>query len=101
MGKLIEGDPKKLAGKKCDDKGQIWNDSGKVIGRCEPIPNDEREPTSSAPFEDFPDAVVDPSGKILFEGKKVGIVTEGDIKKLAGKKGMLSQLKKKNRKKRD
>lgn len=86
VGKIIEGDIKKLMGKKPDKDGNIWNDSGKIIGKAEPIPDDDREPASTAPFEDFPDAVVDASGKILFENRKVGVVTEGDPKTLAGKK---------------
>lgn len=59
----------------------------KVIGKCEPIPEEEREVVSNAPFEDFPDAIVeDASGKITFEGKKIGIVVEGNPKELVGKK---------------
>jgi len=86
VGKLVEGDAKKLAGKTVSADGKIWNDAGKVIGRAEPLPEDEREPASTSPFEDFPDALVDKSGKILYEGKQVGVLVEGDAKKLAGKK---------------
>ncbi|KAH0559556.1 hypothetical protein GP486_003932, partial [Trichoglossum hirsutum] len=84
FGRLIEGNPKGLIGKTLDAEGKIWNDSGKVIGQAEVLP--EANMISTAPFEDFPDAVVDDSGKILFEGKAVGILVEGDPKKLAGKK---------------
>lgn len=86
FGQLIEGDPKKLAGKKVDAEGQIWDDKGKVIGRVELLPESEREAEPSAPFEDFPDSIVDKSGNVIFEGKIVGKLIEGDAKKLEGKK---------------
>jgi hypothetical protein len=85
VGQLIEGDPKKLAGKKVDEEGKIWNDAGKVIGQAEPFPEKDDAPLS-APFEDFPDAVIDAKGNVLFEGRIVGKVVEGDAKKLEGKK---------------
>ncbi|RAL67384.1 hypothetical protein DID88_008140 [Monilinia fructigena] len=74
VGQLIEGDAKKLAGKKCDKEGKIYNDTGKVIGRAEPLP--EVEENESAPFEDFAGAIVDKSGKKMI-GKTVD--EDGDI----------------------
>ena len=85
LGRIVEGVTSKLVGKKCDAEGKIWSD-GKVIGRAEIIPHDEREEDSGAPFEDFPDAVVDSDGNVNFEGQIVGKLVEGDAKKLAGKK---------------
>ncbi|OWP05467.1 hypothetical protein B2J93_6374 [Marssonina coronariae] len=86
FGQLVSGDPKKLYGKKVDAQGQIWDDSGKVIGTAELLPEDERLAEISAPFEDFPDSVLDKSGNVLFEGKIVGKLVQGDAKKLEGKK---------------
>ncbi|KAK0100148.1 hypothetical protein ONS95_008486 [Cadophora gregata] len=83
-GQLIEGDPKKLAGKKVDVEGQIWDDKGVIIGRAELLPESDREVTS-APFEDFPDCVVDKSGDVLFDGRIIGKLVQGDGKKLEGK----------------
>lgn len=83
VGQLVEGDAKKLAGKKCDKEGKIYNDTGKVIGRAEPLP--EAEENESSPFEDFPGAIVDKTGKIIFEGQIIGQVTDGDVKKMIGK----------------
>ncbi|KAJ8068692.1 hypothetical protein OCU04_002391 [Sclerotinia nivalis] len=83
IGQLIEGDAKKLAGKKCDKEGKIYNDTGKVIGRAEPLP--EVEENASSPFEDFPGAIVDKSGKVTFEGQIIGQVIDGDVKKMIGK----------------
>lgn len=56
-----------------------------VIGRAEPIPDDEKEDDVETPFEDFPGAVVEKSGNVVWEGKVIGKLTEGDPKKLAGK----------------
>lgn len=86
LGRLVEGDAKKLAGMKVDEEGNIWNDRGKVIGRAEPLPEKEREELLSAPFEDFPDAILDGEGNVLFEGQIIGKLVEGDAKKLKGKK---------------
>ena len=88
VGQLVEGEAKKLVGKKCDAEGKIWNDSGKVIGRAEPFP-EAVEGALTAPFEDFPDAVVDAKGNVLFEGRIIGKVIEGDAKTLEGKKASL------------
>jgi len=86
FGILVEGEAKKLAGKKVDAEGKIWDDSGKVLGRAELLPEEERAQEPSAPFEDFPDSIVDSKGNVIFEGKIVGKVVEGDPKKLDGKK---------------
>jgi hypothetical protein len=86
FGRVVEGELSKLIGKKCDAEGKIWSDSGKVIGSADIIPQDERDEISEAPFEDFPDAVVDSKGNVTFEGEVVGKLIEGDAKKLAGKK---------------
>lgn len=91
IGQLVEGDPKKLAGKKCDAEGKIWNDAGKVIGRAEPLP-EAVEGELTAPFEDFPDAVVTAKGEVVFENRVIGKVVEGDPKKLEGKKANLPTL---------
>jgi hypothetical protein len=47
---------------------------------------DDRDEPTEAPFEDFPDAVVDSKGNVIFEEKIVGRLIEGDAKKLSGKK---------------
>ncbi|CAM1510612.1 Fc.00g009470.m01.CDS01 [Cosmosporella sp. VM-42] len=85
VGHVIEGDVKKLQGKRSDENGEIWNDSGKVIGKAEPLPDSEREDLKQfAPFENFPGATVEEDGKVMHEGKQVGVVTEGDPKRLNG-----------------
>ncbi|KAL8344897.1 hypothetical protein RB601_005100 [Gaeumannomyces tritici] len=86
VGRIREGVLGHLVGKRVDETGAIWNDSGAVMGRAEPIPADELESMTKAsgPFEAFPDAVVDAKGMVAFEGELVGKVVEGDAKKLRG-----------------
>ena len=86
IGRLVEGNAKELAGKKCDAEGQIWNDSGKVIGRCELIPENEREEKPEGPFAGLEGCVVVKGGMVEDEeGNTVGQVVEGDPKKLVGR----------------
>ena len=87
IGRLAEGsDAKKLVGKTVDEEGNIWNDTGRVIGKAEPIPESEREDATKdfAPFENFPDAIVEADGRVTSDGKQVGEVVEGDPKRLKG-----------------
>lgn len=89
VGRLAEdSEVKKLVGKSVDEDGNIWNDKGKVIGKAEPIPESERNDKDKdfAPFENFPDAVVEADGRVTSDGKQVGEVVEGDPKRLKGSK---------------
>ncbi|KAI1361683.1 hypothetical protein F5Y08DRAFT_342427 [Xylaria arbuscula] len=84
-GQVVQGILKHLVGKKIGDNGEIFNDAGKVIGKAEPIPDSEREENEEpSPFEAFPGAVVGDDGDVMFNGEKIGVVIEGDAKKLKG-----------------
>ncbi|KAL9101561.1 MAG: hypothetical protein Q9163_003190 [Psora crenata] len=86
IARLVEGNVKELAGRKCDEQGQIWNDSGKVVGRCELIPENERESKPEGPFAGLEGCVVVKDGMVEDEdGNTVGIVVEGDPKRLVGR----------------
>lgn len=86
IARLVEGNAKELAGRKCDKEGQIWNDSGKVIGRCELIPANEREAKPEGPFAGLEGCVVVKGGMVEDEeGNTVGQVVEGDAKRLVGR----------------
>ena len=86
IARLVEGNAKELAGKKCDEEGQLWNDSGKVIGRCELIPDNEREAKPEGPFAGLEGCVVVKDGFVEDEdGNRVGVVVEGDAKRLVGR----------------
>ena len=86
IARLVEGNAKELAGRKCDEEGQIWNDSGKVVGRCELIPENEREAKPEGPFAGLEGCVVVKDGWVEDEdGNVVGVVVEGDAKRLVGR----------------
>jgi hypothetical protein len=86
IGRLVEGNPKELAGRKVDGEGQIWNDAGEVIGRCELIPPDQREEKPEGIFGGLEGLVVVKDGLVEdHEGNVVGRVVEGDPKKLIGR----------------
>lgn len=87
VGRVIEGDIKQLLGKRCDENGDIWNDAGKAVGKGEPLPDSEREGSKDfAPFENFPNAIVEADGSVTSDGQHVGTVVEGDPKRLKGSK---------------
>lgn len=87
IGEVVEGNVKQLVGKSADAEGYIWTD-GEKVGRGKPLSDADRQDhkKTSAPFENFPDAIVEADGKIMFEGKQVGTLVEGDAKKLKGSK---------------
>ena len=86
IGRMVEGNPKELAGRKCDKEGQIWDDSGNVVGRCEVIPPNEREAKPEGPFAGLEGCVVVKDGMVEDEeGNTVGVVVEGDPKRLVGR----------------
>ncbi|OAL07703.1 hypothetical protein IQ06DRAFT_300280 [Phaeosphaeriaceae sp. SRC1lsM3a] len=87
VARLVEGNPKELAGRKLDDQGQLWNDSGKVIGRVELIPENERESKPEGPFAGLEGLRVVADGKVADEDENiVGEVVEGNAKRLIGNK---------------
>lgn len=87
VARLIEGNPKELAGRKLDGEGQIWNDSGKVIGRVELIPEDEREAKAEGPFAGLEGLRVIADGLVADEDENVvGRIVEGNAKRLVGLK---------------
>jgi hypothetical protein len=85
VARLVEGNAKELAGRKLDAEGQIWNDSGKVIGRVELIPAEEREAKPEGPFAGLQGLRVVPDGKVADEDDNiVGEIVEGNAKRLVG-----------------
>ncbi|KAF1810547.1 hypothetical protein P152DRAFT_88875 [Eremomyces bilateralis CBS 781.70] len=85
IGRLVEGNAKDLAGRKCDGDGQIHNDTGKVVGRCELIPENERAGRGEGPFAGYEGLRVNRDGKVEdIDGNVVGVLSEGDSKRLVG-----------------
>ncbi|KUI55914.1 hypothetical protein VP1G_03283 [Cytospora mali] len=86
IGRIVQGIIDHLIGRKVDENGIIWNDSGKEIGRAEPIPDNElQEMMEPKPFESFEGNTIDGKGNVLWNGQQVGKVVEGDLKILQGK----------------
>ena len=87
IGKIVEGSPSDLAGKKCDENGYLYNDTGKVVGRCEPLPEEERQKKAEGAFSGLEGLHVVEGGYVQdAEENTVGEIVEGDAKKLIGMK---------------
>ncbi|KAI1605550.1 hypothetical protein PtrCC142_002262 [Pyrenophora tritici-repentis] len=85
VGKLVEGNLAELAGRKSDGEGLIHGDTGKVVGRCDIIPPNERPERKEGPFAGFEGLRVVKDGFVEDNaGNRVGQLTEGDPKRLVG-----------------
>lgn len=85
VGKLVEGNLKELAGRKSDGEGLIHGDTGKVVGRCELIPDNERVSKAEGPFAGLEGLKVVKDGMVEdADGNVVGIIVDGNPKKLIG-----------------
>lgn len=85
IGKLVEGNVKELAGRRCDEEGKIYSDTGKVVGRCEVLPENERVNKPEGIFAGLEGLHVNKEGYVEDEsGNTVGVVTEGNVKRLVG-----------------
>ena len=85
FGRIVEGDAKELAGRYCDENGYIYNDTGKVVGRCEVIPENERVQRGEGPFAGLEGLRVVKDGFVEDEdGNRVGEIVEGNVKRLVG-----------------
>jgi hypothetical protein len=83
VGKLVEGDAKKLFGKPCDEDGDILDSNGTVIGKAERFEEEEAQkdvhPLSGMRVNKQGD-VYDSNGEL------VGKLTEGLVSRCAGQK---------------
>lgn len=87
VGKLIEGDAKKLRGRCVDEDGEITDKYGNVKGRAEPYEPPEEEAPQEVDLSILEGKVVNKTGKVVdpATGAVFGRVVEGD-KRLAGRK---------------
>ncbi|KAJ5166576.1 uncharacterized protein N7482_005357 [Penicillium canariense] len=84
-GRITSGNPKKLAGRQVDAEGQIWNDSGQVIGTAELVPAREREQAEGI-FYGLDGLLVAKDGTITdSHDQVVGKLVEGDLARLKGR----------------
>ena len=85
VGRLIEGNVSELAGRRCDENGYIYGDTGKVVGRCEVLPENERVQRQEGPFAGLEGLRVVKDGWIEDEdSNRVGQLVEGNPKRLVG-----------------
>ncbi|KAH7180161.1 hypothetical protein DER46DRAFT_490703 [Fusarium sp. MPI-SDFR-AT-0072] len=83
IGRVIEGDIKQLIGLTSDDQGTIWNQTGKQIGKAEPLPEWERGEQKD--YSILNGTTVDKNGNLVNEkGHLFGKIIEGEIKQLIG-----------------
>ena len=87
VGKLVEGDPKKLRGRAVDEDGEITDKYGNVKGRAEPYEVPEEEVPEEVDLSILEGKVVNKAGNVVdpATGAVVGRIVEGD-KRLAGRK---------------
>ncbi|KAJ5902557.1 hypothetical protein N7495_003085 [Penicillium taxi] len=89
VGKLVEGDAKKLRGRAVDEDGEITDKYGNVKGRAEPyeVPEEEEEVPEEEDLSALEGKVVNKMGNVVdpATGAVVGRIVEGD-KRLAGRK---------------
>ncbi|KAJ5183703.1 hypothetical protein N7492_001319 [Penicillium capsulatum] len=87
VGKLIEGDPKKLRGRAVDEDGEITDKYGNVKGRAEPYEPPEEEAPTEADLSILEGKIVNKTGNVVdpTTGAVLGRIVEGD-KRLAGRK---------------
>ncbi|EAW15175.1 LEA domain protein [Aspergillus clavatus NRRL 1] len=86
IGELIEGDAKKIAklGAQLDDKGQFWDNRGKILGKAQTLPVQDYD--EEPPFAGLEGLHVVEDGWVEDEnGKRVGKIVEGDAKKILGR----------------
>ncbi|PKY00336.1 hypothetical protein P168DRAFT_244432, partial [Aspergillus campestris IBT 28561] len=85
VGRIVSGDGRRLAGRRVDGQGQVWGDSGNVVGRAELIPGAEQE-RPEGPFFGFEGATVGADGVVADStGQVIGRVVEGDAARLLGR----------------
>ncbi|KAF2403726.1 hypothetical protein EJ06DRAFT_471542 [Trichodelitschia bisporula] len=97
VGKLAEGDAEDLVGYPIADNGEILDDDGDLVGRCELLPESERKAASGDDAEEADEPKLpgveilkgltcDRTGLILNDdGDTVGQLYEGNPAELAGK----------------
>ncbi|KAL4808225.1 hypothetical protein BDV18DRAFT_134489 [Aspergillus unguis] len=87
VGKLTEGDEKKLIGRPVDEDGDVTDQHGSVKGHAEPYEEPEEEQPEEVDLSALEGKTVNKAGNVVDEhGKVFGRITSGDGKRLAGRK---------------
>ncbi|KAL4951076.1 hypothetical protein BDW69DRAFT_170805 [Aspergillus filifer] len=87
VGKLTEGDEKKLIGRPVDEDGDVIDQHGSVKGHAEPYEEPEEEQPEEEDLSSLEGKTVNKAGNVVDEhGKVFGRIVSGDGKRLAGRK---------------
>lgn len=87
VGKLTEGDAKKLIGRPVDEDGDVTDQHGSVKGHAEPYEEPDEEEPEAEDLSILEGKTVNKAGNVVDEqGKVYGRITSGDGKRLAGRK---------------
>ncbi|KAL4801873.1 hypothetical protein BDV18DRAFT_167221 [Aspergillus unguis] len=85
VGKLVEGDPKRLVGYAVDDDGDILDKRGNTLGRAEPWEEPEVEP-EEVDFSSVEGLKPNKHGNVMGEDQvPIARVVEGDLHEVAGR----------------
>ncbi|KAJ5974361.1 hypothetical protein N7481_011571 [Penicillium waksmanii] len=87
VGRLVEGDPKKLLGRGVDEDGEVLDRHGSVIGRAERYDEPEAEEEPAPDVSALDGLSCNKAGYVIgSEGFPIARVVEGNPKELVGKK---------------
>ncbi|KAL4983969.1 hypothetical protein BDW68DRAFT_167904 [Aspergillus falconensis] len=87
VGKLTEGDAKKLLGRPVDEDGDVIDQHGSVKGHAEPYEEPEEEQPEEIDLSILEGKTINKAGNVVDEhGKVYGRIVSGDGKRLAGRK---------------
>ncbi|RDW65830.1 uncharacterized protein DSM5745_09569 [Aspergillus mulundensis] len=87
VGKLTEGDAKKLLGRPVDEDGDVIDQHGSVKGHAEPYEEPEEEKPEEVDLSILEGKTVNKAGNVVDEhGTVYGRIVSGDGKRLAGRK---------------
>lgn len=87
VGKLVEGDAKKLIGRAVDEDGEVLDRNGNVLGRAERYEEPEEQEEEPIDLSSLNGLSCNKAGFVIgSEGFPIGRVVEGNPKELVGKK---------------
>jgi hypothetical protein len=85
VGRLVEGDAKKLVGRAVDEDGDVLDSKGSAIGRAERYEPAEEEQQAPADLSALDGCSINKRGfAVDHSGRVIGKVSEGDIQKMVG-----------------